>query len=115
MCEVLVLLNQLVLRYKEALAELLEQALPLAVQRVHALLPPDWDWSGQWGTAGGPATPGALRGCTAPTAVALQRVLTCCSLLPDTAGCVFARLRAAAAHMVHAVLIHAAFCCTPSS
>ncbi len=55
------LLNQLVLRYKEALAELLEQALPLAVQRVHALLPPDWDWSGQWGTAGGPATPGALR------------------------------------------------------
>jgi hypothetical protein len=61
MCEVLVLLNQLVLRYKEALAELLEQALPLAVQRVHALLSPDWDWAGQWDRANGPATPGVLR------------------------------------------------------
>jgi hypothetical protein len=66
MVEVLMLLNQLVQRYKEGLGELLEQLLPLAVQRVHALLPTDWDWTGQWALpSNGPASPG-VRACRAP-------------------------------------------------
>jgi exportin-T len=47
MVDVLNLLVQLVLRFKEALAGLMEALLPPVAAQVHCLLGADWDWSGQ--------------------------------------------------------------------
>ena len=47
MVDVLNLLVQLVLRFKEGLAGLMEALLPPLAAQVHCLLGADWDWSGR--------------------------------------------------------------------
>ncbi|KAK9812733.1 hypothetical protein WJX72_002830 [[Myrmecia] bisecta] len=53
--EVTALLNQLMLRFKDALQALLTEVLPVCVARIHAVLTPDWDWSGRAALPAGPA------------------------------------------------------------
>ena len=45
--EVLLLTNQLVLKFKEAMSGLLQGLLPVLVTRLHSVLSADWDWSGK--------------------------------------------------------------------
>lgn len=45
--DVLSLLNQLILRFKENLQGLLRQVLPKVIQQVHNLLHNGWDWTGR--------------------------------------------------------------------
>ncbi|KAL0051899.1 hypothetical protein WJX82_004175 [Trebouxia sp. C0006] len=47
MCDVVALLNQLMLRFKTALQDLLKEALTVCLSRIHSMLTPDWDWSGR--------------------------------------------------------------------
>ncbi|KAG1677608.1 hypothetical protein FOA52_010389 [Chlamydomonas sp. UWO 241] len=45
--EVLVLTNQLLLKFKDAMLSLLQGLLPLLVAHLHRALGPDWDWTGK--------------------------------------------------------------------
>ncbi|KAL3158479.1 hypothetical protein ABBQ38_010711 [Trebouxia sp. C0009 RCD-2024] len=47
MCDVVALLNQLMLRYKTSLQDLLKEALPVCMSRIHSMLTADWDWTGR--------------------------------------------------------------------
>ncbi|KAI7842372.1 hypothetical protein COHA_004011 [Chlorella ohadii] len=57
--DVLLLLNQLALRFKDALAPVMQEMAPACVARVHSLLPADWDWSGAKCTPAALSTPTA--------------------------------------------------------
>lgn len=50
-CEYVGLANQLVMRFRGLVEDLMVQALPLAAARVRDLLPPDFDWAGRTSTA----------------------------------------------------------------
>lgn len=57
--DVLLLLNQLAARFKDALAPVMQEMVPACVARVHSLLPTDWDWSGAKCTPAALSTPTA--------------------------------------------------------
>ena len=57
--DVLQLLNQLMLRFKEQLTPVITEMVPVCVGRVHTLLPADWDWSGARATPTAAATAAA--------------------------------------------------------
>ena len=45
LCDVIALLNQLMLRFKATLMPLMQELLPGLVGRTHDVLGADWDWS----------------------------------------------------------------------
>ncbi|PSC72015.1 exportin-T isoform X1 [Micractinium conductrix] len=63
--DVLLLLNQLLARFKEALAPVMQEMVPACVARVHTVLPADWDWSGARVTPAALATPTAVAAAAA--------------------------------------------------
>lgn len=66
LCDVIALLNQLMLRFKATLTPLMQELLPGLVGQTHAVLGADWDWSAAAaapalrGVAGTVARPGVL-------------------------------------------------------
>ncbi|KAG2493435.1 hypothetical protein HYH03_008254 [Edaphochlamys debaryana] len=66
--DLVVLVNQLLARYREALGALLEALLPPLLVRLHGALGAGWDWSGRQ------AAPGALTLATEGTAATLEDV-----------------------------------------
>ncbi|KAL4444906.1 hypothetical protein ABPG77_003956 [Micractinium sp. CCAP 211/92] len=63
--DVLLLLNQLMLRFKDALMPVMQEMVPACIARVHSLLPSDWDWSGAKATPAALATPTAAAAAAA--------------------------------------------------
>ena len=45
LCDVIALLNQLMLRFKATLTPLMQELLPELVGQTHAVLGAEWDWS----------------------------------------------------------------------
>eukprot|EP00798_Chlamydomonas_sp_ICE-L_P025196 gene25196-10836_t len=62
--EVMSLVNQLILRFKEALMDLLQGLLPVVISRLHSILDASWDWSGSM--AAPPVLPSNTASASAP-------------------------------------------------
>ncbi|RMZ52492.1 hypothetical protein APUTEX25_003635, partial [Auxenochlorella protothecoides] len=82
LADALILLNQLMSRFRDGMAPLIRDILPVLLSCVHAVLGPDWDWSG----AAVPGSPPAASAETAREKEELQRAFFACLLCVATMG-----------------------------